>query len=407
VIRSYLGRAKELAEAGQDEESMEQLRRALAIEPDNPQTRLQLSAALYRAGQYGPALKEAELASRLAPGWSEPPRFRSKSLGKLGHPELALDAAQAAVKLDPEGILALHNLALVQLAAGLTAEAENTGEHMLRRHPGDFRSHLLLGQIAYVRGEMIAAQRNFREALAIEPGSATARMLLGGALREDAELGIVLMFEAAKDDPSLGEALGWGPEAMPWVGWALERQGRSAEAEQAYRQGIEAKDAFAANIAALRLAVLLHEQGRNEEAERRLRKAARAGYVPAIYLMAKLLHHLGRGGEMWAWYRLAARAGDVLAAYALGILLRDKGDSPEAERWLRRAAEAGEADAAFELGRLLATLGRRRGAMRWYERAAWAGKAEAAEALADMHGVFTAEVWDQLAADIRRRQAGT
>lgn len=129
------------------------------------------------------------------------------------------------------------------------------------------------------------------------------------------------------------------------------------------------------------------------------RKAAQAGWLPAIMDMGYLCMYGGKGiapdaAQARVWYTKAAEQGEAKAHWFLGVL---DYDAPEGKRnaasamehW-RKAADAGVADAQYRLGRLLAqhkeTVAE---GMQWLEKAAAPGKKggvpQAATALANLY----------------------
>ena len=71
-----------------------------------------------------------------------------------------------------------------------------------------------------------------------------------------------------------------------------------------------------------------------------------------------------------------ASVGHPLAMYRLARLLKENGRPDESERWLRRAAEAGHPGALYTLGKLTFEQGRQREAGHWLRGAADAGHAK-------------------------------
>jgi tetratricopeptide (TPR) repeat protein len=183
----------------------------------------------------------------------------------------------------------------------------------------------------------------------------------------------------------------------------------AGELEQELTQAAGAGD----SAAAVRLAELLQETGRLEEAERWLRQAARGGYAAAQFALGRHLEATGRGEEALPWIRRAATGGSVPAANTLGIRLRQQGrddaalpwleaaveggdamaahtlariyedrdQSDEAERWERFSAGLGDIAAAYDLGRLLLRRRERDEALVWLQRSAASGDPNASRLL--------------------------
>ena len=92
-----------------------------------------------------------------------------------------------------------------------------------------------------------------------------------------------------------------------------------------------------------------------------LEKAADAGNLDAMFMLALMLHDRKDPGLAERWYRKAADSGHSGAMYYLGFLLADQGDIEHAERWYRKAANAGNFGAMSNLAVLLQGTGTHRG----------------------------------------------
>ncbi|KWX05859.1 hypothetical protein TH66_00550 [Carbonactinospora thermoautotrophica] len=160
----------------------------------------------------------------------------------------------------------------------------------------------------------------------------------------------------------------------------LAEAGRIDEAIERFTRLAEAGNPHAAS----RLADLLAGVGRTEEAIERLTPLAEAGSGDAAYFLADLLAGVGRTEE--AIERLTPRveAGDPIAASCLADLLAEAGRIDEAIERFTRLAEAGNLHAASCLADLLAGVGRIEEAIEWFARVAEAGNLIAAFRLAGL-----------------------
>ncbi|WHM41113.1 tetratricopeptide repeat protein [Streptomyces sp. BPTC-684] len=153
----------------------------------------------------------------------------------------------------------------------------------------------------------------------------------------------------------------------------LTNTDRNEEAEQLYRPAIDAGDA----AAAVGFAAVLHRAGRNEEAEHLYRQAMHAGHTDAAFHLGNLLAVTGRSEEAEHLYRQASAAGDTYAAVNLALLLADTDRNEEAEHLYRQAMHAGHTDAVFNLAVLLADTDRNEEAEHLYRQAMHAGHTDA------------------------------
>src|ERR1700742_1061275 len=124
------------------------------------------------------------------------------------------------------------------------------------------------------------------------------------------------------------------PDALRWLAWLLETHGRIEEAEAVYREAIDA----GADGAWGGLGNLYRDTGRLDKAERAYRCD---GGAPAAHDLAMLLHSQGRVEEAECHYRRALDAGEDVAGN-FGLLLAGlDGRAGDAEPLLRAAIAAG------------------------------------------------------------------
>ena len=71
-------------------------------------------------------------------------------------------------------------------------------------------------------------------------------------------------------------------------------------------------------------------------------------------------------GELWLRTAVDASGGNAMTTFNLGLLLKIQGRPEEAEPWLLRAAEAGHSGAAFHLGGICAARDELLAAERWF-----------------------------------------
>jgi len=158
------------------------------------------------------------------------------------------------------------------------------------------------------------------------------------------------------------------PVAMYNLARALKKNGRPDEAELWLRRAAEAGHPGAL----FNLGNLAYEDDRREEAERWLRNAAEAGHPDAMHRLWGLLRE-DNPREAEKWLRQAATAGSRKAMYRLWTLHRKGANREDAERWLRQAAASGHREALADLSQLVTENGSQDEAVRWLHRAAEAG----------------------------------
>lgn len=203
------------------------------------------------------------------------------------------------------------------------------------------------------RGDPVAAEHFFRNALAVEPGSARAHMNLGIALqgKGDATAAVSAHREAIALDPAM-------PHAHYNLGLAFLHMGQPQDAETAFRKAVLLRPGFPEAWVAL--AEALEALGREGESLEALEAAINLdpAYAGALFNAAVLLRRLGRLDE--AETRLRQVPDDhpehPNAMAALAAVLRDKGRIDQAVAVLRDSAERNPLIRTLESERLF-TIG--------------------------------------------------
>lgn len=221
-VQTAWGRAVRLIEIGRHAEAERELRGALAAEPDDAFCHAMLANCLYVQDKHAAALAEADEAIRLAPdedmGYyqralvmlaegkfklaveaarraSELDNNCPENLGLLGRccerlnrwPE-ALEAAERGLSVDPKNPRCVAVRADALRALGRTDEARAALHGQLADDPEHADTHADLGWHALRTGERAEAMTHFREALHLDPQSASARLGLASAMQSRSPL---------------------------------------------------------------------------------------------------------------------------------------------------------------------------------------------------------------------------
>ncbi len=324
-----LALADALIRLGEAAAAADLYRRVLESDPESLPALLQLGALELADGSPETARQLLELAAEAAP-WD-----------RRVHTSLARWHRRAgnAERADREALLARAFPETTPVPDPLLEE--------MRGRAVSSRAHTERGLAHVGRGEVEAAERQFRRVLEIRPGNAEDHMNLGGALAaqgrfpeaiehyqtalslaaESSEahrnLAVVLL-AADRVEEAIGQlrqALAADPRAAAahfQLGVALARQGELAEAAASYRTALELNPVHPG--AHNNLANLLIQQGRRAEAESHWRQAVDFGREPtdALFNLAVLSAREGAFGEAVTLLERAAAAvperPDVLAA---------------------------------------------------------------------------------------------
>ncbi|HEV7923654.1 MAG TPA: sulfatase-like hydrolase/transferase [Thermoanaerobaculia bacterium] len=253
------------------------------------------ATALYREGRYDQAVASLRRIVDANPRMVDVWEMLSRAYAQLGHTEEAIRAAKDGLRVAPT---AMH-LAIDIANLSLDRDPDDAARHAelaLRSDPA--RAHEILARIALRRGDLAAAERAVRSALAangerVQPLLTLARIQLR---RPDPAAALTTLDEAAR---AAAPAL---PPALPLLrGDALARLGRGPEAEASFRDTIRLTPHDPAAYQSL--TVLLASEGRYDEATATIRALAAAAPTPAGYAaIVQTLTTLGdeEGARYWA-----------------------------------------------------------------------------------------------------------
>jgi len=178
-VEAHHGRALALAQLGQLNEARDAITRALALDPDDPET-LAAAADLY-VNRLGPStqlteigLAYAERASRVLRK-GQAPRLAARvaliegqALNDLGRASEALPRIDAALQLRPDDLETRYERAVALFEMCKFAEAKTGLEWVLKRDPDHAYAHHYLG-LTLERTDEAAAKAHFARARALRP----------------------------------------------------------------------------------------------------------------------------------------------------------------------------------------------------------------------------------------------
>lgn len=235
--------AEALVAAGQlpDKEMLAAFRRALQLDPADPDYHYILGSALMRLGRHGEAVTAFREALTLQPGDATYRRALGAALWRVGRHAEAGDAFQQVLHQQPRDVDALNGLGLAQLRLGdLRRALDALGRaHSLDRERPDVRSNYAAA--LWSSGKTAQAERHFRLAVEKSPAYLPFQLNLGHAL-----VGLGRPVEAAL---RFREALRYAPEdarVLFDLGDACFAAGRADEAEAAWERGALLDPALAA-----------------------------------------------------------------------------------------------------------------------------------------------------------------
>jgi tetratricopeptide (TPR) repeat protein len=268
-----------LAEAyralGQFERAAGCCRTALRLWPDFPEAHCNLGLALQGQGRYAEAVKEFEIALKLNPDFAAAHNNLGIALRELGKIEDALKHFTRAVQLAPDYPPARTNLGQMLLDRGLPEEALPHCQEAVRLQPDLAPAHHNLGNCLRAIGRLVDARSAYLEAIRLDANLAISHAHLGLVLHQEGQFNDALVWlkQAVEQEPAnadfreylaelqmdreeFAEAIPcWEqllalepkrPSAHCGLGRALHEEGRSAEASRAFQEALRLKPDFAA-----------------------------------------------------------------------------------------------------------------------------------------------------------------
>lgn len=365
-LHNFLGVVS--AKLGDDQGAIASYRRALELQPGEPEFLCNLGNACYRLERFEEALRhfdqalitkpdfaaahnsrgsalqangcliEAEQAYRHAiginPDYAEAHNNLGNALREQGRLDEALESLQFAIDKSPEFAPARYNLACVLREMGHHGEAARAYGQALELNPRHLDALTGLGNTLNELGLHGQAIQTFRRALQLKPEHALAHDGLGTALSDAGRLEeAVVSYQAAlAADPH--QAPSWNNLGNVWFGL-----GRNQEAEGCYRKAVALDPEFAA--AHNNLSQVHHyEVGDSHLAQIcELMERTDLSDEQGMYLafaMAKALDDLGEAEKAFPFFARANALQKALSGYDI------QADEERFERIKRLADQAGQ-----------------------------------------------------------------
>lgn len=269
------------AERLPDKEMLAAFRRALQLDPADPDYHYILGNALMRLGRHGEAVAAFREALTFQPGDATYRRALGAALWRVGRHAESADIFQQVLREQPRDVDVLNGLGLAHLKLGdLRRALDALGRaHALARDRPDVRSNYAAA--LWSSGKTTQAERHFRMAVEKSPAYVPFQLNLGHAL--------VGLGRAADAVDRFREALRYAPAdaaVLFDLGDACFAAGRPDDAEEAWDQGALLDPALAATRTGSREARrnLAMQRLRSEMAAEKGR--ARRGSVGGAFLAA-------------------------------------------------------------------------------------------------------------------------
>jgi Flp pilus assembly protein TadD len=188
-------------DAGDGDYALRRLRERVAAEPENPAPRLELAAAYRERGYPDIALEMCRLAAARFPESGEVQLALARSLRDLNRRTEAAAGLQAFQNSHPQAGAELFAwIGILHDESGQWSDGETWHRRALELAPREDYLHNNLGYNLLMQNHLDDAEKEFHQALALNPSSATARNNLGLVLaRRDASRDAVANWQTAGD----------------------------------------------------------------------------------------------------------------------------------------------------------------------------------------------------------------
>jgi tetratricopeptide (TPR) repeat protein len=158
-----------LAQLERVDESLEIINTAVAADPESEAVLLVRAMVFYCVDLDKQALAAVDDALQVDPEFYEALALKAELLATAGKNGRALEAATAAMRIDPEEAWARKTYALVARNLGRWEEAREEVERLLSEDPEDDELHAQRGWLALETGDIDGAMASFQESLRLDP----------------------------------------------------------------------------------------------------------------------------------------------------------------------------------------------------------------------------------------------
>jgi protein O-GlcNAc transferase len=193
---------------GEQEQGLNELQTAAKLDPNVFDYHYRLGSAYLRLNRFDDAIPELKQAvsinARSAPAWTD----LARSLQQKGDLEGAVDAFAKATTLDPanDGLRNMYAYALIETRQAKKGIEES--QRILSHNPKDTSALMNIGYANLKTGDFDAAEKAYREMVAVDANSAAGHYDLGIALKSKDQIEAAQheFREAIRLDPSLAQA---------------------------------------------------------------------------------------------------------------------------------------------------------------------------------------------------------
>jgi Flp pilus assembly protein TadD len=151
---------------------------AVAVEPNDSLSHMNLAFMLEREGRIEEAARHFERAAELDPLKASPAEVYANSLARRGRLDKADQEFQRAIELDPIWAVARRNYGLLLVQRGRLDDAERQIEEAVRLEPDSVDARFLYAKFLAGRGRLSDAVAQLKECIRLEPDEPTLQSML-------------------------------------------------------------------------------------------------------------------------------------------------------------------------------------------------------------------------------------